>query len=277
MPPSDADTRGLFARLAEPFPAAEIEFKPAVVKANRCMALAYLTARAVEDRLDDVLGPHNWRDAYDVLADGNVRCRLELRVNGEWVGKEDTGSPSEQPDGGDRTKAAFSDALKRAAVKWGIGRYLYFLDNSWCDYDPVKKQITQEPRLPAWALPGGTGRPFKADHGPGANGTAAPQQPAKPTPPKEKPLTLDDLRARWQGSKPATGTQVVECVRWLDGKLIAATGAKGYLAGDLEQGLWKAMGWGEEFDPAQMSAEQVHAAKAFVAEYLAKCEPKAKG
>jgi len=48
-------------------------------------------------------------------------------------------------------KAAFSDALKRTAVKFGIGRYLYRLPQQWADYDPVKKQFAGTPRLPDWA------------------------------------------------------------------------------------------------------------------------------
>ncbi|MCL5459829.1 Rad52/Rad22 family DNA repair protein, partial [Loigolactobacillus coryniformis] len=68
--------------------------------------------------------------------------------------KTDVGSPSEQPDGGDRLKAAFSDALKRAAVKFGIGRYLYRLKSEWVDYDPQKKQLLQKPELPVWGKPG---------------------------------------------------------------------------------------------------------------------------
>jgi len=67
--------------------------------------------------------------------------------------KTDVGSPSEQPDDGDRLKAAFSDALKRAAIKLGIGRYLYRLPRQWVDYDPQSKQFAKTPMLPAWALP----------------------------------------------------------------------------------------------------------------------------
>jgi hypothetical protein len=77
-----------------------------------------------------VLGVENWQDEYEILADGSVMCRLKLKLGGEWITKTDVGSPSEQPDGGDRLKAAFSDALKRAAVKFGIGRYLYRLRRS---------------------------------------------------------------------------------------------------------------------------------------------------
>jgi hypothetical protein len=48
--------------------------------------------------------------------------------------------PSDQKDAGDKRKAAFSDALKRAAVKFGIGRYLYNLPGVWCDYTPKSRK-----------------------------------------------------------------------------------------------------------------------------------------
>jgi hypothetical protein len=78
-------------------------------------------------------------------------CRLRLRIGDRWITKCDVGSPSEQPDGGDRLKAAFSDALKRTAVKFGIGRYLYRLPQQWADYDAAKKQFASPPKLPDWA------------------------------------------------------------------------------------------------------------------------------
>ena len=53
----------------------------------------------------------------------------------------DVGAPSEQPDGGDRLKAAFSDALKRAAVKFGIGRYLYRLPQQWVRLRPGEEAV----------------------------------------------------------------------------------------------------------------------------------------
>src|SRR5215470_15583359 len=71
----------------------------------------------------------------------------------EWITKVDVGGPSEQPDGGDRLKAAFSDALKRAAVKFGVGRYLYRLPAQWVDYDAQRKQFVKPPTLPAGAKP----------------------------------------------------------------------------------------------------------------------------
>src|SRR6266508_4052953 len=151
--PARTDVKTLTRALAAPFDPKEVKFKPAVVSGNRAMALAYVDARAIQDRLDDVLGVTGWQDSYKCLPDGSVVCRLKLRLGGEWITKVDVGGPSEQPDGGDRIKAAFSDALKRAAVKFGIGRYLYRLPSQWADYDPVKKQIAQVPQMPAFGIP----------------------------------------------------------------------------------------------------------------------------
>src|SRR5262245_11134142 len=142
-----------FRELAAPFPADEVQFKPQVVKRNRPLSSAYIDARAVMDRLDAVVGVHNWQDRYQLLPDNAVQCRLRVRIHGEWIAKADVGSPSDQPDGGDRLKAAFSDALKRAAGTFGIGRYLSALPPSWTDYDPTKRQFTSLPRLPEWATP----------------------------------------------------------------------------------------------------------------------------
>ncbi len=136
------------AALAAPFGAGGVKFKPAVVQGNRALAMAYVTARAVMDRLDDVLGVDGWQDSYDCLPDGSVVCTLRCRIGGEQIVKQDVGSPSEQPDEGDRRKAAFSDALKRAAVKFGVGRYLGRLTAQWADYDPKSKRFTKTPELP---------------------------------------------------------------------------------------------------------------------------------
>src|SRR5881392_2732665 len=131
--PERPSVQRLTQALSEPFAVGEVKFKPAVVSGNKALALAYVDARVIQDRLDDVLGVEGWQDKYECRPDGSVVCRLRLRLGGEWVTKMDVGSPSEQPDEHDRLKAAFSDALKRAAVKFGIGRYLYRLPAIWCD------------------------------------------------------------------------------------------------------------------------------------------------
>lgn len=141
------------AALLAPFPADVVSWKPQSVKGNRALATAYIDARDVMDRLDSVVGIGGWTDSYKLLPDGNVACTLAVTVGGEWVSKEDVGGPSDQPDGGDRMKSAYSDALKRAAVKFGVGRFLYSLPSQWCDYDPVKKTFLSKPTLPGFTPP----------------------------------------------------------------------------------------------------------------------------
>lgn len=189
---NSSDVESLTQALAAPFELEEVKFKPQVIKGNRAMALAYIDARVIQDRLDEVLGVEGWQDEYTRLEDGSVICKLRLRLGNEWITKMDVGSPSEQPDGGDRTKAAFSDALKRAAVKFGIGRYLYRLPQVWCDYDPQKKQFTRTPTLPAWA------QPKKAVAG-------------KVEPKEEKPAA--------RGALPADGRELAQRLRDYDDKL----------------------------------------------------------
>ena len=147
------DVEALTQKLLAPFEAGEVKFKPAVVSGSRALALPYVDARVIQDRLDEVLGVAGWQDEYECLPDGSVVCRLRLRLGHRWITKMDVGGPSEQPDEGDRRKAAFSDALKRAAVKFGVGRYLYRLKPIWVDYDPQRKQFVKPPQLPDSALP----------------------------------------------------------------------------------------------------------------------------
>ncbi len=171
--------------LQEFFPQEVVGWKPQATSGNRAMAVAYIDARDVENRLDETVGIDGWKDDFAVLADGNVVCTLSLRVNGEWVSKTDVGGESDQKDDGDRKKAAFSDAFKRAAVKWGVGRYLYSLPKQWVDFDPVKKCFAREPELPAAFRPKAKQRPPAAQQpaatpGPVAQAPAPPKNGAEP-------------------------------------------------------------------------------------------------
>ena len=85
------------------------------------IALVYIDARDVMDRLDAVLGPHNWQTEFSETEKGRVICHLSININGQWITKSDGAGDT----GFEGEKGAISDALKRAAVQWGIGRYLY--------------------------------------------------------------------------------------------------------------------------------------------------------
>lgn len=148
-------------RLAEPFLPGEVQFRAGATTRDksRALALGYVDARTVMYRLDNVVGMDGWYDHYCQLGEGGVLCELSVRVSAagetpaEWITKCDVGAMSAQQDPGDKIKAAVSDALKRAAIKFGIGRYLYDLPQVWVDYDQNKQQLKQDPQLPDWALP----------------------------------------------------------------------------------------------------------------------------
>lgn len=223
--PRDPQIVALTAALAVPFEPREVKFKPQMVKNNRCLAMAYIDARLIQDRLDEVLGVENWEDVYKILPDGSVMCRLRCKFGDRWITKTDVGSPSEQPDGGDRLKAAFSDALKRAAVKFGIGRYLYRLSAQWVDYDPVKKQIVAPPQLPAFALPKPK-VPAKPQPAPTPSGFIA-TEPRKETVRPEAPRidTTKPVAVKEEAPKatnlPSNGQELHRRLREYDAKLAA--------------------------------------------------------
>ncbi len=158
----------VFAELAKPFPASEVQWKVQAVSKDkrRALVLAYLDARAVMDRLDAVVGPTGWSDSYDVFpADASIdhqtvqaKCRLTIL----GISKEDVGEGSMQGEqSSSSVKAAVSDALKRAAVKFGIGRYLYRLESVWVDYDDAKRRPLETPTLPDWAVAEETPAPVR--------------------------------------------------------------------------------------------------------------------
>lgn len=126
-----------FAELARPFSPEAIHWRSQSIAANgtSALALAYIDARDVMARLDDVCGPANWQDRYTETPKGRIICTLSIRVGDEWIDKSD-GAGNTDVEG---DKGALSDALKRAAVKWGIGRYLYDLPATWAECDSYEK------------------------------------------------------------------------------------------------------------------------------------------
>ena len=123
----------VFDRLFHPFDPQEIHWKVGAVDASGGLGLAfaYVDARDVMDRLDVVVGPEGWQCRYS-HADGKTVCELGLRVAGEWLWKADGAGDTEV----EAEKGALSDAFKRAAVRWGIGRYLYGVGPTWVALDP---------------------------------------------------------------------------------------------------------------------------------------------
>lgn len=85
--------------------------------------VAYIDARDVMELLDEVVKPENWQSDYKSV-DGQMFGGIGILIDGWWVWKWDTGSESNV----EKEKGQASDSFKRAAVKWGIGRFLYDLE-----------------------------------------------------------------------------------------------------------------------------------------------------
>ena len=122
----------IFDRLKAPFSPEDIEFRVGSTTRDKSkgLALAYVTSRAIMDRLDSVLGPTEWQNEVKVCDDG-VIATLTIRVGGEWVMRQD----GAQFTNIEAFKGGISDALKRVAVLYVIVRYLYSLPQEWVELD----------------------------------------------------------------------------------------------------------------------------------------------
>lgn len=154
-----------FKRLLDPFQPQDVEWRIAQ-KGHKdgkpwAKVLAYITNRAIMNRLDEVCGPENWQNDFHHL-DGAFLCGIAIKCDGQWVWKWDGAQESQI----EATKGGISGAMKRAGVQWGIGRYLYLLDEGFADISPNGKHWVGEdkakgipsfkwnpPALPAFALP----------------------------------------------------------------------------------------------------------------------------
>lgn len=95
--------------------------------------VAYIDARDVMTILDEVVGPENWQSDYKEIK-GNLYAGIAIRIDDEWIWKWDCGTESNA----EKEKGEASDAFKRAAVKWGVGRFLYDI--------PIQFVKTNEPK-----------------------------------------------------------------------------------------------------------------------------------
>ena len=100
------------------------------------MALAFIDARDVMERLDDVLSPAGWQCRYS-HANGKTVCDIGVKAHGEWIWKADGAGDSDV----EAEKGALSDAFKRAAVRFGVGRYLYDVDAPWVALEPAGRSF----------------------------------------------------------------------------------------------------------------------------------------
>lgn len=116
------------SKLCAPFPPSAVSWRVGATNGDKTkgMALAYIDARDVMERLDAVCGVAGWQCRYP-HANGKTVCEIGIKIGDEWVWKADGAGDTEY----EAEKGALSDAFKRAAVRWGVGRYLYDMGAPW--------------------------------------------------------------------------------------------------------------------------------------------------
>ncbi len=135
----------LLERLSAPFLPATISWRVGAITKDKSkgLALAYIDARDVQDRLNEVCG-HEWQVKHHYCGGQMLACEIGIKVDGEWLWRGDGAGAIEPAEESKRLeeeqdmarKAAFSDSFKRAAVRWGVGRYLYDIDSPWVALEP---------------------------------------------------------------------------------------------------------------------------------------------
>jgi len=133
------DARTIQAELARPFAPEDLEWRlqKALEDKGRGIAVPYVTNRAIQARLDEVVGLDGWYNEYKPWHNaGNKAAQIcgisiyfpEKGFITKWDGAEDSDI--------EPVKGGLSDSMKRAAVQWGIGgRVLYSMDTVWVDIE----------------------------------------------------------------------------------------------------------------------------------------------
>lgn len=179
----------ILGKLAALFPPDRISWRVGSTNRDKTkgMALAYLDARDVQDRLNDVCGV-NWQCEHIVSNAGTkVTCRIGVKFGDEWVWRSNGAGETDY----EADKGSYSDSFKRAAVLFGVGRYLYDLSAPWVEIEPMGKSFKiKESELPKLMRLLGAQKVETAAHvAPDGN------QPKKKDPlaPWKGPLTKTDL------------------------------------------------------------------------------------
>jgi len=137
--------------LKKPFPANKIHWRVGAFNVNNDgslkwsdnnypeqpvgIPLAYIDARDLYERLDEVCGMDKWQLRYPFPG----CCEIGILVGvddkdrqTEWIWKANGAGVTDV----EAEKGQYSDSAKRAGVPWGICQYLYDLPNVWM---PIKK------------------------------------------------------------------------------------------------------------------------------------------
>ena len=141
--------------LLMPFPVSRIHWRVGATNQAKTsgIALAYIDARDVMQRLDEIFGLGGWQCRYNLADNGLLICEIGIKLGDEWIWRANGAGDTQV----EAEKGKASDAFKRAGVMFGIARYLYSLPNEWVNIQAAGRsyKLSQRPSLPTWATPEG--------------------------------------------------------------------------------------------------------------------------
>ena len=123
----------VLGKLKMPTPKSEIKYRVGSIydKINgKATVLSYVDARYVQDTLDNFVGAENWENRF-YEAKGALFCEITINLGSVKISKSDCGTESDIAP----AKGEASDAFKRAAVMFGIGRDLYSAETHFADLE----------------------------------------------------------------------------------------------------------------------------------------------
>lgn len=127
--------------ISSPIQPDEIEWRvQQQTKTGKLIVVPYITNRCVMDRFDRQFGWHGWQNDITEIQDGFL-CRITVTLP--------DGTRLTKTDGANRTdiepvKGGISDAMKRCAVQFGVGRNLYTYPRVFVE--------TPDKYIPEWAV-----------------------------------------------------------------------------------------------------------------------------
>jgi len=125
--------------LTAPILPSEIEWRvQSQTSTGKLIVVPYINNRCVMQRFDAAFGAANWTSEFREITNGFI-CRLSVTIDKRTIYREDGASKTNiEPE-----KGGISDAMKRAAVQFGLGR---------CLYDYPKVMVECEGKfIPDWA------------------------------------------------------------------------------------------------------------------------------
>ena len=139
------DVNTIQSELAAPFAAEDLEWRLQIAFENSMSGIAvpYVTNRAIQNRLDSVVGVDRWHNDFKPWHSAGKKeaqiCGISIyfEERSEWITKWDGAEDSDiEP-----VKGGLSDSMKRAAVQWGVGRVLYGMDTVYVDVEKKGKSF----------------------------------------------------------------------------------------------------------------------------------------